>query len=341
MRPSSATFGAPSERFPTAISPRARPGSIASRPCSRDHRPRTHRDGRRQRRGRFRHSPTGWAAPPARLSVSANIWMGILRLYLIVAGGLVLVRTVVLAIRKGGAGGFLPLPRSDRTSSLRGCSARGGSLQGLGWNDARRNGDGDRVRKIDALQLVAGGVEVRLHAGEGQPQDLGNFLIGLSPGRPDQTLLFAPRQADERRGQFEIDVCRRIDKNRQQLQVHHLISLISNPLRSRLIAGEGYKRVSPPPVADRDRQAIAPDAMVRGVGQEGERRGILVAQGLPVEWTNGVAGIGDDRIEGDILLQEVSRLPFSRVGEDPGQQARVGTLVRRKPNIGDMTDADF
>jgi len=39
--------------------------------------------------------------PPTRLLVSANISMGILRLYLIVAGGLVLVRIVMLAIGKG------------------------------------------------------------------------------------------------------------------------------------------------------------------------------------------------------------------------------------------------
>ena len=39
--------------------------------------------------------------PPARLSVAARIWMGVLRLYLAVAGGLVLVRIVSLAIGAG------------------------------------------------------------------------------------------------------------------------------------------------------------------------------------------------------------------------------------------------
>jgi hypothetical protein len=39
--------------------------------------------------------------PPARLSVAARIWMAALRLYLIVAGGLVLVRIVSLAIGTG------------------------------------------------------------------------------------------------------------------------------------------------------------------------------------------------------------------------------------------------
>jgi Mn2+/Fe2+ NRAMP family transporter len=39
--------------------------------------------------------------PPARLSLAARTWMGILRLYLVVAGGLVLVRIVMLAIGKG------------------------------------------------------------------------------------------------------------------------------------------------------------------------------------------------------------------------------------------------
>ena len=44
--------------------------------------------------------------PPAKLSLAARTWMGILRLYLVVAGGLVLVRIVTLAVeggrRKGG-----------------------------------------------------------------------------------------------------------------------------------------------------------------------------------------------------------------------------------------------
>ena len=41
------------------------------------------------------------ALPPAKLSLAAKTWMGILRLYLVVAGGLVLVRIVMLAIGKG------------------------------------------------------------------------------------------------------------------------------------------------------------------------------------------------------------------------------------------------
>jgi Mn2+/Fe2+ NRAMP family transporter len=39
--------------------------------------------------------------PPAKLSLAARAWMGILRLYLVVAGGLVLVRIVMLAIGNG------------------------------------------------------------------------------------------------------------------------------------------------------------------------------------------------------------------------------------------------
>ncbi len=48
-----------------------------------------------------------WRTPPlaslapAKLSLAARAWMGILRLYLVVAGGLVLVRIVMLAIGKG------------------------------------------------------------------------------------------------------------------------------------------------------------------------------------------------------------------------------------------------
>ncbi|HXZ16044.1 MAG TPA: manganese transporter, partial [Roseiarcus sp.] len=38
------------------------------------------------------------ALPPAKLSLAAKTWMGVLRLYLVVAGGLVLIRIVTLAI---------------------------------------------------------------------------------------------------------------------------------------------------------------------------------------------------------------------------------------------------
>ena len=36
--------------------------------------------------------------PPAKLSLAAKTWMGVLRLYLVVAGGMVLYRIVMLAI---------------------------------------------------------------------------------------------------------------------------------------------------------------------------------------------------------------------------------------------------
>ena len=39
--------------------------------------------------------------PPAKLSLAAKTWMGILRLYLVVAGGLLLIRIVSLAIGHG------------------------------------------------------------------------------------------------------------------------------------------------------------------------------------------------------------------------------------------------
>ena len=48
-----------------------------------------------------------WRMPPldrlpaARLSLAAQTWMGVLRLYLIVAGGMVLYRIVMLAIGQG------------------------------------------------------------------------------------------------------------------------------------------------------------------------------------------------------------------------------------------------
>jgi len=40
--------------------------------------------------------------PPARLSLAAKTWMGVLRLYLVVAGGMVLFRIVMLAIGQQG-----------------------------------------------------------------------------------------------------------------------------------------------------------------------------------------------------------------------------------------------
>jgi hypothetical protein len=39
--------------------------------------------------------------PPARLSLAAKTWMGVLRIYLVVAGGMVLFRIVMLAIGQG------------------------------------------------------------------------------------------------------------------------------------------------------------------------------------------------------------------------------------------------
>ena len=39
--------------------------------------------------------------PPAKLSLAAKTWMGVLRLYLVVAGGLVLFRIVMLALGNG------------------------------------------------------------------------------------------------------------------------------------------------------------------------------------------------------------------------------------------------
>jgi hypothetical protein len=44
--------------------------------------------------------PQGQLAP-AKLSLAAKTWMGVLRLYLVVAGGLVLFCIVMLALRNG------------------------------------------------------------------------------------------------------------------------------------------------------------------------------------------------------------------------------------------------
>src|SRR5208282_4389732 len=58
-------------------------------------------------------------------------------------------------------------------------------------NHAGRDGDGDRMAEIHAVQLVAGGVQEGVHAAETQIHDLGNLLICFSFCSPDQTLLFA------------------------------------------------------------------------------------------------------------------------------------------------------
>ena len=66
---------------------RERPRSKGGDPTARD-------------RNTWRMPPLA-SLPPARLSLAAKTWMAILRLYLVVAGGLVLVRIVSLAIGKG------------------------------------------------------------------------------------------------------------------------------------------------------------------------------------------------------------------------------------------------
>jgi NRAMP (natural resistance-associated macrophage protein)-like metal ion transporter len=57
-------------------------------------------EGARGSRASWRMPPLD-ELPPARLSLPAKIWMGVLRLYLVVAGGLVLIRIVSLAIGGG------------------------------------------------------------------------------------------------------------------------------------------------------------------------------------------------------------------------------------------------
>lgn len=51
-------------------------------------------------RNAWRMSPLA-SLPPVKLSLAAKTWMGILRLYLVVPGGLVLIRIVSLAIGQG------------------------------------------------------------------------------------------------------------------------------------------------------------------------------------------------------------------------------------------------
>ena len=57
-------------------------------------------DTRRRRAMTWRMPPLD-RLPPAKLSLAAKTWMGVLRLYLVVAGGLVLVRIVMLALGNG------------------------------------------------------------------------------------------------------------------------------------------------------------------------------------------------------------------------------------------------
>ena len=57
-------------------------------------------EGARGPRASWRMPPLD-ELPPAKLSLPAKIWMGVLRLYLVVAGGLVLIRIVSLAIGGG------------------------------------------------------------------------------------------------------------------------------------------------------------------------------------------------------------------------------------------------
>jgi hypothetical protein len=51
-------------------------------------------------RGTWRMPPLA-KLPPENLSLAAKTWMGVLRLYLVVAGGMVLIRIVTLATGAG------------------------------------------------------------------------------------------------------------------------------------------------------------------------------------------------------------------------------------------------
>ncbi len=175
-----------------------------------------------------------------------------------------------------------------RLAGARGIGLRS-SLQSLCGDHPGRDGDPDRVGQIHAAQLIASGIQVSLHAAESQIQDFRDFLIGLSPRRPDHALFFTPGQADVRRGGVEIDVRSRINEDRQQLQLGHVLAFVLSPLRPRLLAGKGDQSIDPPSIPNRDRQAVAADAVVRRVIEERTRRRILVGQSLPVERKNGVA----------------------------------------------------
>jgi hypothetical protein len=122
--------------------------------------------------------------------------------------------------------------------------------------------------QIHAMQLVAGGVQMRFHAAKGQTEDLGDLLISLAARRPKQTLLFPVRQMDRKGGQFEIDMRGGINENRQEFKLRHIGGFVDFPFLFRKVAGERNQREYATPVAQRNREPISANAVVQGVGEE-------------------------------------------------------------------------
>ena len=147
-------------------------------------------------------------------------------------------------------------------------SALGALLQRLRRDDAGRESDCSRVSEIHAAQLVAGPIQMRFDAAEGQAEYLRRLLIGLSARRPKQTLLFPDRQLNRNGWQFEIDIRSRINKNRQQLEPSRIAGFVDFPVVVCEVAGEGNEREHPAPIAQGDRKAVAPDTVIQGVGEE-------------------------------------------------------------------------
>ena len=100
--------------------------------------------------------------------------------------------------------------------------------------------------EIHAAQFVAGSVEMRFHAAEGQTENLRSLLVGLSARRPEEALLFPDRQLDRKGRQFEIYVRGRINEDREELKSPHIACLVGFPFVSREIAGTS--QMAEPPV---------------------------------------------------------------------------------------------
>src|SRR5271165_7027022 len=87
-------------------------------------------------------------------------------------------------------------------------------LEGRRGDDACGHGKGRRMRKIHAAKLVAGGIQIGLHAPEGQIQDIGNLIVSFAASGPDQALFFSSGKRRAQLLELSAQSSRRIDKQR-------------------------------------------------------------------------------------------------------------------------------
>ena len=110
-------------------------------------------------------------------------------------------------------------------------------------------------------------------------------------------------------GQFEIDVRRRINESREQLEPTHIVCLVDFPFVPREIAGERDDCGDAAAIAQGNRKAIAPNAVIQGVGKESLRRRLVNGQVSPIERLISLSSVKNHGVGAHIFLHEISVLP--------------------------------